>query len=330
MLQVIGLTSEEEEAYTWLLGRGPVDVTELADQLTGRSHADDSVANVIDLVARLQAKGLVSRLPAPAGHVLACAPEGTLERLALRHEEALHRARLTISELQDKYRLGQAAGQTQELVEIVYGREAAAARGRILMESARDELRGIDKPPYFVDDSDDPSPAEMELLARGVRCRGIYDRSSLEEPGYLKQIEKLVAAGEEARVLDNAPVKLFIADRQLACVPLDSQVINRSAQLFIRSCALLDALVDLFESAWERAVPLALSGRPVACDDDGPTDDERRLLALLAGGLPDDAIGRALCISHRTLRRRLHSLQQRLRAPTRFQLALHAARRGWL
>ena len=49
-----------------------------------------------------------------------------------------------------------------------------------------------------------------------------------------------------------------------------------------------------------------------------------------ASGLPDDSISRALGISHRTMQRRLHRLQQRLHAPTRFQLPYRRGRRGWL
>ncbi|MEU6781427.1 helix-turn-helix domain-containing protein [Nonomuraea angiospora] len=56
--------------------------------------------------------------------------------------------------------------------------------------------------------------------------------------------------------------------------------------------------------------------------------EDRRLLALLAAGLKDDAIARQLGTSPRTLRRRLRLLLDELNAETRFQAGAQASRRG--
>ncbi|MEV4359837.1 helix-turn-helix domain-containing protein [Nonomuraea sp. NPDC049625] len=56
--------------------------------------------------------------------------------------------------------------------------------------------------------------------------------------------------------------------------------------------------------------------------------EDRRLLALLAAGLKDDAIARQLGTSPRTLRRRLRHLLDELNAETRFQAGAQASRRG--
>jgi len=58
--------------------------------------------------------------------------------------------------------------------------------------------------------------------------------------------------------------------------------------------------------------------------------DERRLLTLLASGMKDEAIAHHLGWSYRTTRRRIADVLSKLRAETRFQAGLHAARRGWL
>ncbi|MEW1841736.1 helix-turn-helix domain-containing protein [Nonomuraea angiospora] len=56
--------------------------------------------------------------------------------------------------------------------------------------------------------------------------------------------------------------------------------------------------------------------------------EDRRLLALLAAGLKDDAIARQLGTSPRTIRRRLRHLLDELNAETRFQAGAQASRRG--
>ncbi|WP_377272422.1 DNA-binding response regulator [Peterkaempfera sp. SMS 1(5)a] len=56
--------------------------------------------------------------------------------------------------------------------------------------------------------------------------------------------------------------------------------------------------------------------------------EERRLLLLLAEGLPLDAVARRLCTSSRTLRRRIRVLCDRIGVRTPLQAAVWAARRG--
>ncbi|MBZ9641835.1 helix-turn-helix transcriptional regulator [Streptomyces sp. PSKA30] len=104
----------------------------------------------------------------------------------------------------------------------------------------------------------------------------------------------------------------------------------------VRDSSLLDALVALFESYWENAVPLHLSeaGDDLATDDAAthpslsPADG--KLLSLLVAGVADKAIASQMGLSRRTVQRRIQSLMTRAGAGTRMQLAWQAARRGWL
>jgi len=60
------------------------------------------------------------------------------------------------------------------------------------------------------------------------------------------------------------------------------------------------------------------------------TDDDLALLALLAEGLPVDAVARRLRTSERTIRRRSRSICDRLGVPAPITAVLWAARRGLL
>ncbi|WP_045875299.1 LuxR C-terminal-related transcriptional regulator [Pseudofrankia sp. DC12] len=82
----------------------------------------------------------------------------------------------------------------------------------------------------------------------------------------------------------------------------------------------------------EVVAPAAGPDQPAA---DGATEQalsaaELLLLALLADGLKDEAVARALGVSVRTVRRMVAELMHRLDARSRFQAALLAQRKGWL
>jgi hypothetical protein len=124
------------------------------------------------------------------------------------------------------------------------------------------------------------------------------------------------------------PVRLAIADRALAICPLvpdESRGVGEPTAALIRSSELLDALVALFESYWERATPV-LADAPRG-ELPGP---EVLLLALFVSGMPDKSIATHLGVSKRTVQRRLDRLMALAGVDTRTGLAFQAARRGWL
>jgi DNA-binding NarL/FixJ family response regulator len=98
----------------------------------------------------------------------------------------------------------------------------------------------------------------------------------------------------------------------------------------IRSSALLAALGALFEHEWSRAVPLVAGPRRSLDDADQPDEKTKALLSLLASGLTDEAVSRALGWSARTTQRRISALLQELGVSTRFQAGAAARERGWL
>jgi DNA-binding NarL/FixJ family response regulator len=77
------------------------------------------------------------------------------------------------------------------------------------------------------------------------------------------------------------------------------------------------------------AVPLVVTpaGEPAPAPGE-VSPEETRLIRLLAAGLGDDAIRRALGVSPSTVHRRIHDLMRRLGATTRFQAGLQIARAG--
>jgi sugar-specific transcriptional regulator TrmB/DNA-binding CsgD family transcriptional regulator len=315
-LEPVGVSAAEERIYRQLLGRPGCTLDELADVL------GEPAESLCPAVRRLEELGLLSRSPDRPSRLLPSRPDVAVDVLAARRRAELDRAQAAARELLSEFEVRQRY-RPENLVEVIVGRPAIAARFAQLLQSTRSELLVLDRPPYAAAPTDSDGRVR-DLLGEGVAVRGIYSPDSLQLPGAVEEAYRAVDAGETSRVHPAVPMKLAIADRSLALLPLAVEDMVDSA-LVVHSCALLDALVSLFDLLWEQAVPLVPSPGPVSLDA-----VDRRLLTALAGGLKDDAIARQLGLSSRTVGRRVAELMDRLGARTRFQAGVHAQRRRLL
>ena len=314
MLEALGVRDEDEAVYRELLSRTQAGVDELAEVV------DDDALHVEAALTRLEELGLVSRLPGQPLRVRAARPDVAVDVLVSRRQEELARAQLAARDLlavmpaEERHR-------PEDIVEVLVGQPAIAARFEQLITGTREELMVFDRPPY-VADAQRSDTSVTALLGEGVTVRGIYAPEALELPGALEAAQEAVRAGEQSRVHANVPMKLAIGDRRLAILPVSSSEIIDAA-LCIRPSALLDTLVQFFELLWFQATPI------VGVDDDGEVSD-RQLAALLASGAKDDVVARHLGASTRTLSRRVAEMMDHLHVRTRFQAGVQAVRRGWI
>ncbi|MFE3071430.1 LuxR family transcriptional regulator [Streptomyces sp. NPDC059247] len=318
-LRLLGIGPGAVRVYRSLLAEGPAPLSAVGDAagVTGPELAE-AYRELVD-------SGLASTADEEREVVAPVPPAAGLEILGRRRAAELDSSRITVGSAFDSFRRHRLAGYHDPLVEVVTG-EAIGLRMRQAWASAREQIRQFDSPPYFpLEGATDDA---LATLARGVTQRVVYSRASLEHPGQLENaIEPCVEAGEQARVLPSVPVKLVVIDDAYALVALsikETDVYN--TMLVVQPCGLLSALVALFETAWQSALPLhGRTARPAALL---PAD--RRLLRLLAAGADDEVIARELGVSRRTLFRRVQVLMARLGATSRFQMALQAQRSGWL
>jgi DNA-binding CsgD family transcriptional regulator len=325
-LRAVGVTGFDEDVYRTLLGHRDATPAELGAEL---GCAADRVDRAL---TRLRLQGLVSRLSGRRRRYTAVEPDAAVEALVRHRRTQLEAVRSTAMELSSLFHSVQRGDGRGGAVELLEGPQSLGRWFVRLQHQVREEMMVLDRPPYALAQS---NPIEPASLAGGVRWRGIYTPEALEVPGAMEEVERLGALGEESRVLPDLPMKLAIADRQVALLPLSLDLATTRA-LLIRESTLLNALIDLFESYWERALPLVHTERSEAAhpgdgrEADGPDEADRALVALLASGMTDAAIARRLGLSTRTMRRRTRRLFDELSASNRFQAGVQASRRGWL
>jgi DNA-binding CsgD family transcriptional regulator len=143
-------------------------------------------------------------------------------------------------------------------------------------------------------------------------------------PEWKHLVETTVRLGGQARAVDNVPIKLLIADRSRALIPLDRPGV--AGVVHFRSSVVIDSLVTLFEAVWERAQPYP----PQSVGSDTLTPFERHIAGLLCTGMKDDDLAAMVHVSVRTVRRHIASIMDKLGVSTRFAAGVQIVKRGWI
>ncbi|MFK0046284.1 helix-turn-helix domain-containing protein [Streptomyces sp. NPDC090741] len=326
MLDVLGLEPDDERVYRVLLGLPNSTATLLSDRLlVPRADVDKALS-------RLVGWGLVIR--SAAEQFTAAPPAMALGSLISQRRDGLRMAEHALVTFAEEHRAAMTGSSINDLIEVVTGVDAIGHRFLQVQHAARTQVRTFITAP-FVAVPPDENTAEPAALGRGVQFRAILDRAALAEPGIVTDAIRSLRIGVHLRVADQLPMKLVLADADLGLVPLAVTPDGEPGAVLLHRSGLLDALDALFETVWLTAHPLELSGTGGAGEStvergpEGPTDLDRRILALLLAGLTDQAVATQLGVSPRTLQRRLRHLMDMAGVRTRIQLGAHAVRNGW-
>lgn len=308
-LAALGISPDEERLYRHLVVQGRGRAAELAD----RVGLDAGQAS--DILDRLLEAGLVS---VEAGAYRAAPPELALRGLLVRRREELGRAESALTDLAAAFRSGQGEESLRTLVEVVVGSEEVRRRFAQVQYAATHRVRAFVKAEHTVVAAEE-NTAEGEAVRRGVAYEVVLERTLLERPGMFERVAASVDAGERVRATEEVPLRMLIADDDVALVPLAAE--GEIGAVVVRRSGLLDALVALFERTWERSQDV------VVRLGEGEELDER-IISLLLQGFGDTSISHQLAVSPRTVQRRVRSLMDRSGASSRIQLGYWLAQQG--
>ncbi|MFI6063374.1 helix-turn-helix domain-containing protein [Streptomyces sp. NPDC051286] len=332
MLKAAGVSQEQEAVYRLLVTAGGATAEDIARR-TGVSRADST-----SVLESLVLQGLASHTDGTPRVCRAVPPDVALLPRIKHTADALDVARAQADRLLEEYRETMRRHDAGQLLEVITGAEALRQRLRQIQTDAREELLWFCRAQYVAMPSG-TNTEEYEALARGVRYRVLYEKALFDDEGAVDNVVAGVRAGEIARAVPWLPLRLAIADRSVGIFPLvpggPHGSPDQPTTALVRDRNLLSALVALFESYWENAVPLHLSETGDLATDDTETHPslsqaDSKLLSLLVAGVADKAIASQKGLSRRTVQRRIQNLMERAGAGTRMQLAWQAARRGWL
>ena len=319
VLDALGLDEAHTDVYRCVLQQPSASTADVAAALAM------SLPRVRPIVAELERLGLLARQAASSDRFVASPPSMALRPLLIERERGLTRAHEALAELSDLYRRSAEQRSVADVVDVVIGDDAVRQRVAQLQAASAEQVRVLVLHEIALL-SGAENIEEDRALARGVRYRVIVESAVLERPGFLTAARDMAQIGEEIRVLPSLPTRMFIADDQMALVPMRSQGDDRGfGALLIHPSGLLDLVISIFEQYWRTATHFLPTEAPATTED-----VDRDLLRLLLLGLTDAAAAAQLGISQRTVQRRIAELMERADVTTRIQLGAAAVRRSWV
>jgi DNA-binding CsgD family transcriptional regulator len=283
---------------------------------------------------RLEAHGLIGRLPGTSQRFRAAAPDRAFAPLVRNRRDDLRAVRAGIASLTAEYRDGEGRSAAAEPVEMLESSLATRAYVQQVMDAAAksvcaivtDWATGFDELPAI-------GPGRLPPDAHRV----VYPRSALACPEAIDHVAAGIAAGRPARAMDRPPCNLLIVDGALALLPVRDtrppEPIPEHALMAVHPGGILDALTALFERTWTCAAPVTVLVDGTLAPDRRwrvPGPDELHLLELLVDGLTDEAIAGKLGVGTRTVQRHVRDLIELAGVRTRLQLIWEGTRRGWI
>ena len=320
LLHVAGIEPLEERLYRALLTTSPQSMSDLA------AAVGVPAGLLRGPIERLRSIGFVTPLTDDSELYVPVPPDLALHLVVSREELKIRRRLEDLSRLRgsaarlSRELVGNVPESRDDVVNLVEGAPLVRQKMADVALLARTQVRRLEPVPLHDED--------LETQADVVQ-RAIYERSALDDHDQLQRIQLRQLRGESVRLLPRPPMRVVVADDDLAFVLLEDSE-DRVRGVLLHPSPLLSGLLSLFDLLWERAIPLDAGAAT------GPeagwriSEDDAALLRLLAAGLKDQAIARHLGIGLRTVVRRIGNLSRALDAETRFQAGLQAARRGLL
>ncbi|MFD6939153.1 LuxR C-terminal-related transcriptional regulator [Streptomyces goshikiensis] len=328
MLQSLGLAPEVEAVYRGMLAEEPGGIAELCVRLGfTESQVRDGLDRLVDLDLLRPSRDI-------PGALRPVSPELGLELLLRRQEDDLVRRQEELA--RSKAAAARVVSEFAELrpntevdgAERLVGMDAIQSRLEELAHGLTRECLAILPGGALSEASLEASrPLDRRALSRGIEMRSVYQDSVRNDAVTLGYARWLTEEGGQVRTCPLLPSRLLIFDRTVAVVPIDPTN-SRLGALCTSAPGIVASLLTLFEQTWNSAVPLGADQPRLT--GSAPTAGELELLRLLASGMTDEAAGKRLGVSLRTVRRQMSALMERLHATSRFEAGLKAAQQGWL
>lgn len=212
----------------------------------------------------LHARNLAERLPGDWPAVWGSPGRAeVLARLQTEQEDRLHRFTGELAKLGSLVEEAFPGSPVAPMpfVHVIHGVVHVRRAYEQLILAARSELLMYTRPPYAWTPGR-ANPVVLEALSHGIRARVLYQRAEWEDPAasdFRTEVHAYHAAGVDARLTEELPIKLVVVDRRSVLVSMPDPVgdgSNYPTTLQLDHPGYARVHADAFEHRWTESRPL--------------------------------------------------------------------------
>lgn len=247
----LGLTTYEARAYVALVRRDSYTAAQVARQ-SGLPRQ-----RIYDVLSTLVEKGLASARPGTVVKYAAIAPDLAIERLVASRRLAMadleRDANELVAALSPEFAAGQTHSDPLEYIEVLRDRGAINERFAELQAGVKREILVFTKPPYATPPQENVEGIEV---TRTHVAKSVYELSVFDDPATTEGVRRFIEAGEEARFVEDVPLKLVIIDEQIVMFGMQDPLAGRSELtiMVVDHAALASTLKISFETVWAQGL----------------------------------------------------------------------------
>jgi hypothetical protein len=158
-----------------------------------------------------------------------------------------------IGRLAPEFQAGRAHSDPLEYIEVLRDRGAINERFTELQAAVKNEILVFTRPPYATPPQENVEGIEV---ARTHVARSIYESSVLDDPAVAAGIRRFIEAGEEARFVDELPLKLVIIDEAIVMFGMQDPVAGTEdlTIMVVEHPALARTLKLAFNRVWDNGL----------------------------------------------------------------------------
>lgn len=228
-------------------------------------------------------------------------------------------------------RLRRLGGHPPQDIEVTGGLAADAAAAELISAAEASVTLVATAPVKHLEEETPVYHSLFDAARRHRAVRTVVRPDQVTCPAARRPLDRLERAGGHVRVTHGAgDLLILVVDRQHVLVRQFHRRRDGEA-VVVRGTPLLDSLLRLADSQWDRAQDLAALPSGLPDEGIGQAGESRAtVLRYLAAGVKDETAAREMSISLRTYRRYVAILMGELNAVSRFQAGAAAVQRGWV
>ncbi len=246
----VGLLPREAKIYLALLTKNSFTATEIA-KISGipRQKIYEILDNIIKKGICVEKVGKIKRYKAVE-------PESVFRGLIEQYKEKEKAALELSNDLSALHEKNREKVDPLDYIEVLNDKKQIYRRWMTLQSETTQEILAFTKRPYSALFAKD-NKAEIEALNRKINIRSIYEYKDIVKDELAKVISLWIDTGEEARIVEELPMKMIIFDEKITMFALNDPISLKPSitTMIIYHPSYAMAQKSLFESIWEKAIP---------------------------------------------------------------------------